>query len=126
MTNYAGYLGCPIEKVDFLRLDKNLNRTADTSSFDDKVPLVLHIDGFRYFCGRILFDGADPRAYAHEVLPLGIKINGVELTIREETDFQARLNDPATFEQFFDHLYKASVEGFNRKADLSSRRIGFY
>lgn len=125
MRSYAEYLGCPLENVDFIRVDGDLNPTKDEVKFSDSVPMVLDSESFWHFCGRIRFEGPDPVAHAHEIFKLGIKYHEGLLTIREDQDFKVNPTDLATFFPFFEHLYKASYEAFSNPLVKQSRRIGF-
>ena len=125
MRGYAEYLGCPLQNVDFLRLDGELNTTATEVKFGSPVPMVLDGNAFWHFCGRIRFEGPDPNAYAHELFKLGVKYHEGLLTIREDQDFQVNPGDSATLVPFFEHLYKASHNGFSNPLVKQSKRIGF-
>lgn len=125
MRSYAGYLGCPLQNVDFLRLDGELRTTESKVNFGMPVPMVLDGNGFWHFCGRILFEGPDPGAHAHELFKWGIRYHEGLLTIREDQDFEVNPSDPTTFISFFEHLYNASVTGFKNPLKKQSKRIGF-
>ena len=125
MRGYAEFLGCPLENVDFIQLDGNLNATASTVKFGEPVPMVLDGNACWYFCGRIRFKGPDPIARAHELFKLGLKYHDGLLTIHEDQDFQADPADAATLLPFFEHLYEASRAGFGSPLVKQSKRIGF-
>ncbi len=125
MRGYSEYLGCPIENVDFICLDSDLNTTENNVKIGSPVPMVLDSNAFWHFCGRIRFAGPDPSAYAHELFELAVKYQDGSLTIRENQDFQVNPADASTLLPFYDYLYQASYEGFSNPLAKQSKRIGF-
>lgn len=125
LQGYAEYLGCPLENVDFLRLNGELNITPTDGESSSPVPILVYSNAFWHFCGRIRFEGPDPYASAYEFLKLAVKYQDGSLIIREDQDFQVNLAEPATLQPFFEHLYKASYEGFSNALGKQSKRIGF-
>lgn len=125
MRTYAEYLGCPLDNVDFLRLDSELNTTTTNVKLGGTIPMVLDGDGYWHFCGRIRFEGPDPDAFAHELFKLAVKYQDGLLIIREDQDFRVDPADLSTLQPFFEHLYKNSREGFSSPLVRQSKRIGF-
>ncbi len=126
MRDYAEYLGCPVENVDFLGLDGDLRPTTQVVPFSGIVPMVLDGKAFWHFCARIRFDGADPNAYAHELLKISLRYEDGHLTACEgDKEFKAESSELATLLPLFDHLYESSRVGFQRPLAKQASRIGF-
>lgn len=125
MGDYAQYLGCPVENVEFLRMDGELKTTGEVVPFSGVVPMVRDGDGYWHFCARVRLDGADANAYSHDVLRMSLCLQGNLLTIREEKEFRVDASDAATFKPLFDYLYESSCADYKSPLANPSKRIGF-
>ena len=125
MRDYAMYLGCPVENVEFLHRDENLKPTGQVVPFNGIVPMVRDGEGFWHFCARVRLDGADQDAYAHDLLKLSLNLQGDTLSVREGKEFKANASDLTTLVPFFDYLYESSRMGYESPLSNPGKRIGF-
>jgi hypothetical protein len=123
--DYATYLGCPLENMEFRTLDGALKITEQSVPISRPPPFVLDGEGFWHFCLRIKFDGPDPKALAHEQLRMGIRYQNGLVTIREDQDFQVNPDTPDAFQPLYDQWFEASKAEFSSPFVRQSRRIGF-
>lgn len=122
---YAAYLGCPLDNMEYRRLDGTLKITEQSAPISGPPPFVLDGDGFWNFCLRIKFQGPDRNALAHEQLKLGIRYQNGMVTVREEHDFQTKPDAHDAFQPLYDGWFEASKSEFSSPLVQQSRRIGF-
>jgi hypothetical protein len=124
-TAYATFLDCPHDRIVFIRLDQNLDRTEESDPIGFEGPLTLWTDGFWYFCARIRYEKAGDPAYGYEFIKLGLRLSERLLTIREDKDFEIDPDNVATAEPLFVQLFQTSLRRFASPPYVQSKQIGF-
>lgn len=127
VEDYAAYLKAPTADIGFCRLDGNLERTGETVSFDDDVPLVLGKQGLWHFCFSIKYTRSPVGHFVTEWTKLSLRETGTgTITIGiDGKDFEVDSLEPSLNKTFFDHLYELSKAELSKSFEEPSRRIGF-
>ena len=125
IREYANQLGCPLDRVELVKVGKDLQPTNERTPYSADIPLVSDTDGFWYCCFRVRYEQAGSAAFAWEQLRLGISVHDGIANIREKRDFEINLDDFKTAEQLFEYWTADTKAAFASPGLEPSRRIGF-